>query len=123
MGKMALLAVLLSVFVLTACDNAPRLPQGTLVKEDNAEIQAQFDRLSKDETATVTIGDEHVMLMVLKDFMSTDNIRGVGGGDPCKAYRLTAKDGTKEVGVVCKSMLFGKKWEHRPWREWFHSLR
>ncbi|MBI4160715.1 MAG: hypothetical protein HY506_02295 [Candidatus Yanofskybacteria bacterium] len=122
MRKVAFPVVLLGSLVLAACDNAPRLPQGTFVKEDNAEIQIQFDRLSKNETATVTIGNEHVTLTVLKDFMSIDNIRGVGGGNPCKAYMLTTKDGTTEVGVVCKDMPFGKKWEHHPWREWFDSL-
>jgi len=122
MRKVAFLAVLLGGFVLIACDNAPRLQQGTMVKEDNTEIQTQFDRLGEDEVATVTIGNKHVTLTVLMNFMSTDNIQGVGGGDPCKAYRLTTKDRTKEVGVVCKSTPFGKKWEHRPWREWFRSL-
>ena|SRR3989338_5339634 len=122
MRNTAFCAVLIGSVALTACDNTPRLPQGALVKEENKEIQAQFDRLGENEIATVTIGEEHVTLAVLRDFMSTDNIHGVGGGDPCKAYRLTTKDGTKEVGVVCKDMPFGKKWEHRPWREWFRSL-
>lgn len=114
--------VMLSSFFLVSCGKAPRLPQGALVKGENVEIQTQLDRLGEGGVATITVGNEHSTFEVLRDFMSTDNIQGVGGGDLCKAYKLTTKDGTEEVGFVCKKTPFGKAWKHRPWREWFYSL-
>ena len=121
-GIVLIIMAVVSSLALTACGSNPRLPQGTLVKEENTEIQKQVERLQANEVATIAIGNEHVTLAVLKTFWSTDNIFGVGGGDPCKAYKLTTKDNTEEVGVLCKEVPFGKKWGHRPWREWFRSL-
>ena len=112
----------LSLLFLLTSENSSRLPQGTLISDENQEIQEQLDRLDANEVATITIGEEHATLLVLKDFSSTDNIAGVGGGDICKAYKLTTKDGTEEVGVMCRTSLFDSKWEHRPWRDWFKRL-
>lgn len=117
----ALVGSILVIAHLIDIDN-PRFPQGTLLNEKNNEVQTQLFRLGENEVVTITIGTEHVALKILKVFSSTDNISGVSGGDPCKAYKVTTKDKTEEVGVVCRKIPFGKKWEHRPWREWFDSL-
>lgn len=98
------------------------LPQGTLVEEKNIEIQKEFNRLTKGEISSVRIGKEDATLIVLDDFSSGRSF-GIGGGSHCKAYRMLTREGTKEVGVMCKSHNSPNNvWTHVSWRKHFRRL-